>query len=318
MSNQILSVIIATFSTMCLARSQGTLSWQFDTTAFFVQPTDQILLTGTLSNSSDSPFVIQGGGARFTGDLQWHYQVSWLFDISGATVPADGTIQFDYCILTPIGGFVQPGVYSTDPISNPASIFPWIDDIEYFLPSQNYFQITVVPEPSIICLGGVGLFLLSALSVMKRGYPDKMAMTPNHPASGKAGIPSPLTTEHRCPGLPDPGRSIRMTDHASGWFDRLREVSCGYVTEPSTTAPPIRGHGRESPRISRISRMETDVRGRSRRVLSVPIRVIRGQNSSGSNQALEPTETRVSVLGGATLTSPMVSGLRGSVPRSAS
>jgi hypothetical protein len=108
MSNHILSVIIATFSTICLARSQGKLSWQFDTTAFSVQPTDQILLTGTLSNSSDSPFVIQGGGARFTGDLQWHYQVSWLFDISGATVPADGTLQFDYCILTPIGGLCSP------------------------------------------------------------------------------------------------------------------------------------------------------------------------------------------------------------------
>jgi hypothetical protein len=101
---------------------------------------------------------------------------------------------------------MQPGVYSTDPISNPASIFAWIDDIEYFLPSQNYFQITVVPEPSIICLGGVGLLLLSASSVMKRGYPDEMAMTLNHPASGKAGITSPLATEHRCPGLLDPGR----------------------------------------------------------------------------------------------------------------
>jgi hypothetical protein len=210
MSTHIWSVIIAIFSTISLARSQGTLSWQFDTTAFFVQPTDQILLTGTLSNSSDSPFVIQGGGARFTGDLQWHYQVSWLFDISGATVPADGTLQFDYCILTPIGGFVQPGVYSTDPISNPASIFPWIDDIEYFLPSQKYFQITVVPEPSIIRLGGVGLLFLSALSAMKRGYPDEMAMTPNHPAPGQAGIGSPLKIEHDWSRLADPGRSPQI------------------------------------------------------------------------------------------------------------
>jgi hypothetical protein len=30
----------------------------------------------------------------------------------------------------------------------------------------------------------------------------------NHPASGKAGIASPLTIGHHCPGLPDPERSV--------------------------------------------------------------------------------------------------------------
>jgi hypothetical protein len=207
MSTRIFSVIFAVFGTISLAYSQGTLSWRFDTTSFFVQPTDQILLTGTLSNSSDSPFVIQGGAARFTGDLQRHYEVSWLLTLFGQTVPAHGTLQFDYCNLTPIGGFVQPGVYSTDPISNPAFIFPLIDDIEYFLPSQGYFQITVVPEPSITRLGGVGLIFLFGLSVLKRRYSDEMGVTPNHSPPGKAGITSPLATEHHCPGLPDPGRS---------------------------------------------------------------------------------------------------------------
>jgi hypothetical protein len=42
-------------------------------------------------------------------------------------------------------------------------------------------------------------------------HPDETPLQtpPNHPAPGKAGIPSLLAIEHRCPGLPDPGRSIR-------------------------------------------------------------------------------------------------------------
>jgi hypothetical protein len=31
---------------------------------------------------------------------------------------------------------------------------------------------------------------------------------PNHPAAGKAGLTSRLTTEHHWPGLPDPGRWV--------------------------------------------------------------------------------------------------------------
>ena len=76
-----------------------------------------------------------------------------------------------------------------------------------------------------------------------------------------------------------------MTDHAPGCFDLLREVRCGYGTEQSTTVALIHRHG-PGPR---ISRMETYGRGRSRRVLSVPIRVIRGQNQSGSNQSRQAT-----------------------------
>ena len=93
-----MSVIFAILSGASLARSQGTLSWQFDSTAFVVQPTDQILLTATVTNSSDAPYLIQngGGGASFTGNLQFYYQVSWLLNISGKTVPADGTLQFDF------------------------------------------------------------------------------------------------------------------------------------------------------------------------------------------------------------------------------
>jgi hypothetical protein len=80
-------------------------------------------------------------------------------------------------------------------------------------------------------------------------------------------------------------RSIRMPYHASGWFDRLREADCVGAKQEATTAGALSGHGRGAPRIPRIA---TDIRGRLRRVASVPIRVIRGQNQSGSNQALEP------------------------------
>jgi hypothetical protein len=114
-----------------------------------------------------------------------------------------------------------------------------------------------------------------------------------------------------------PHRSIRMPYHASGWFDQLREADCDGATQEATTAGALGGHGKGAPRISRISRMERDVRGRWLRVLSVPIRVIRGQNQTGSNQALEPTETHGVVEDMAALISPVVSGLRGSVLRSA-
>ena len=117
---------------------------------------------------------------------------------------------------------------------------------------------------------------------------------------------------------PSPGvgalcRSIRMTPHASGWFDRLRGADCDGATQEATTAGALRGHGQGAPRISRIA---TDVRGRLRRVLSVPIRVIRGQNKGGSNQPLEPTETRGAVLETAALAPRFSSGLRGSADRS--
>jgi hypothetical protein len=110
----------------------------------------------------------------------------------------------------------------------------------------------------------------------------------NKPAAGNAGLASWLTVTRHCPGVPEPERSIRMPYHASGWFDRLREADYDAATQEATTTGALSGHGQGAPRISRIA---TDIRGRLRRVLSVPIRVIRGQNQSGSNQALEPMET---------------------------
>jgi hypothetical protein len=180
MSIKILLVVITIFSGASLARSQGTLSWQFDSTDYVVQPTDQILLTGTISNSSDTPFFIQGAGASFTGDLQFHYQVSWQLALFGQTVPADGTLQFDFCTLLPIGGSVDPGVYVADPISNPA----WLtlvgtDTTESEIPSQNFFQITVVPEPSTTSLGVVALIFIFILRFWKRRVLDVSTVLPN-------------------------------------------------------------------------------------------------------------------------------------------
>jgi hypothetical protein len=36
-----------------------------------------------------------------------------------------------------------------------------------------------------------------------------MKEEPNHPAAGKAGIACLFAIEYPCPGLPEPGRSLR-------------------------------------------------------------------------------------------------------------
>jgi hypothetical protein len=109
-------------------------------------------------------------------------------------------------------------------------------------------------------------------------------------------------------------RSIRMTRHASGWFDRLREACCGYAAEEATVAGALSGHAEEGPPMSRMIATAGPYR---RSDLSAPISVIRRQKESGSNQPLEPTETsscRGSIFTGAFRVSPC---LRGSVHRSA-
>jgi hypothetical protein len=109
-------------------------------------------------------------------------------------------------------------------------------------------------------------------------------------------------------------RSIRMTRHASGWFGRLREPCCGYAAEEATVSGAHSGHGEKGPPMSRMIATAAPYR---RSDLSAPISVIRSQKQSGSNQALEPTETsscRRSIIKGA----PRVTScLRGSVQRSA-
>jgi hypothetical protein len=137
------------------AKSQ--LYWQFDTTEFVVQPTDSILITATITNSSNTPYLIQNYGAAFGGSLQSQYQISFLLNLAFKTVPAYGTLDFNFCELTPIGGQAAAGVYYSAPPPDEPILNVGLGS----MPSQNSVQITVVPEPATVFLAGVGLAFLS-------------------------------------------------------------------------------------------------------------------------------------------------------------
>jgi hypothetical protein len=142
--------------------AQGTLAWWYDNTNYVVGPSDQILVTGTIANSSLDPYTIPGAGANFSGDLQKVYDFTFLLDLYGHTVPGHGVLQFPFGLLTPIKGYVQPGTYVADPAwigfggSGPIS-------------PENNFHITVqAPEPSVPGLGGAGLMLFGAVQSWRR------------------------------------------------------------------------------------------------------------------------------------------------------
>lgn len=146
--------MVLIFGVVSTAQSQGTLSWQFDSTAFVVQPSDQILLTGTVSNPTDTPFIISSGASAFwTGDLSSAYNFTWSLQITGQSVPANGTLQFDFGTLTPIGDYAQPGVYQPGGVSqpSPAGIYFSAGALDYTY-SANTFVVTVVPEPRTMAL----------------------------------------------------------------------------------------------------------------------------------------------------------------------
>jgi hypothetical protein len=178
MNTKTLFIISTILIQVTSARSQGTLTWQFDSTNFVVQPTDNILITGTVINSSDTPYVIPNGTAAFwTGDLYAHYNFSWLInDIVGETVPAQGTLQFDFGTLAPIGDYVQPGVYQPGGVYYPGGAdqpSPGAIDLGAGLQySDNAFVVTVVPEPSTMALlaagGGMAGLLLRRRSLIRR------------------------------------------------------------------------------------------------------------------------------------------------------
>jgi hypothetical protein len=147
--------------------AQGTLSWQYDTTSYVVSPTDTITVSATVFSSSDTPYLIKGGGESYTGSSQYFYGVTWLDFLGGETVPAHGTLHFNFIKLSPIGGYVQPGVYNSD---SAFINFAGIDDVSAVVYPQNSFQITVaVPEPSTAPLAGVGLVLLFVVRLRKTG-----------------------------------------------------------------------------------------------------------------------------------------------------
>lgn len=152
MNSKTYRIIFILLSGTLAARSQSTLFWSFDTPHFTVQQSEQIFVTATVTNLSEVPFAIQGGGGLFAGDLQKTYSFVWTADLFGKTVPGYGTLQFAFGSLTPIDGSAPLGTYYADP----ALIdFAGIDDPRYLRYAQNTFDITVVPEPTIVSLLGL-------------------------------------------------------------------------------------------------------------------------------------------------------------------
>lgn len=146
---RILTLVFA-LALQTAAWSQTSLEWYFDNTHFLVSPSDQVVLSATVTNTSLQPVALTFWGATFAGDLQSRYSLTWVLNLPVQIVSAHGTVPFILGTLAPIGSFVPPGTYHADPA--------WI----YFEPnipqySANSFQIEVVPEPSVWALltGGV-------------------------------------------------------------------------------------------------------------------------------------------------------------------
>ena len=159
MNTKTISIIFALLSGTLGAWSQSPLYWAFDTAHFVVQPDESITVSATVFNPSEVPYTIAGGGVSFGGDLQKIYFATGIINLSGQTVPAFGSFQFNFVTLTPIEGTVAPGIYYADPAG---MNFAAIDDPQHLIISQNTFDITVVPEPtsaSLFGLMGAGLYI---------------------------------------------------------------------------------------------------------------------------------------------------------------
>jgi hypothetical protein len=157
MKAKILSIMFALLVHTPFTWAISTLSWSFDQTSFIVLPSDQIVVTATVRNSSDQPYTIPGSPASFSGDLQKLYDFLWLGDLFNQTVPANGELQFTFGTLTPIGGCVPPGTYFADP-----AYYRFGDGFQL---SENTFQITVLPaECPVPDTGAAALLLLIGLS----------------------------------------------------------------------------------------------------------------------------------------------------------
>jgi hypothetical protein len=164
MNAKILSVMFALLVHTPFTWAISTLSWSFDQTDFIVLSSDQIVVTATVRNSSDQPYTIPGVGGSFGGLLQTHYDFTFMVgELSNQTVPANGDLQFTFGTLTPLGGCVAPGTYFADPAA--------LNFGTGLLPSENTFQITVLPTgctpyvpPLVPDTGSGALLLLIGLS----------------------------------------------------------------------------------------------------------------------------------------------------------
>ena len=161
--------------------SQNTpLRWWFDSTTFVVQPSDEIHVTATLTNTSSQPFTFMGAGSSFTGDLQTLYDFKIPSDgflapaepgQSGeTTVPAHSSLDFSFGDLIPIGGYAPVGTYAADPA---------LLQFDFAAPQapENTFRIEVVPEPSILLLGGVGLAWLVGILLKRKPADEPLQWT---------------------------------------------------------------------------------------------------------------------------------------------
>ncbi|MCC6233952.1 MAG: hypothetical protein IT580_15005 [Verrucomicrobiales bacterium] len=148
MDSSIQSKIVASVMVLAsAATAEASLLWSFDPAMRTVGPRESILMTATLENTSDTPVFIDSGPASFTGDFQKIYDWTPILNLFGRTIPANGSLDFDFGLLTPVGGVVEPGTY----VSDPAYLF-----INGSAPieAQTRFTVQVVPDtdPSTLCL----------------------------------------------------------------------------------------------------------------------------------------------------------------------
>jgi hypothetical protein len=135
------------------ARSQASDSvyWNFDRTSYTVTPTDTIEITATLVNDMSGHFLTNVGGASFTGDMQLSYDFTFGpagenfgTQFIGLSLAPGESFQFVWGNLTPINGFVPPGTYGPDPA--------FLEVGGRQLSPGNFFEVVVVPEPSVVAL----------------------------------------------------------------------------------------------------------------------------------------------------------------------
>jgi hypothetical protein len=164
MNARIYSIIIALLIEAPVAWSQGTLAWHFNSTSFVAQSTDPIPLAATITNASDMPYVIDLVGSGIGGsEIVNFFDVDWNTGLHGETVPAYGTLLFNYGTLLPWGGYVPPGTY------HETFADLWFSSVDtIFLPSQNTFQILIIPEPTPIVLTVVGLACFYVMKLVNR------------------------------------------------------------------------------------------------------------------------------------------------------
>ena len=136
-----------------ICRAQLGLHWEFDPFVYEVHTDQQIFVTATFYNDSSEHLLTSGVGGYFAGDLQRHYDFQPLFGTPfvGLDLPPGESFDFVFGRLTPINGYVAPGVYFSDPAFIAVNGMPVYPD--------NGFEVRVaggpppfstVPEPGTL------------------------------------------------------------------------------------------------------------------------------------------------------------------------